>query len=544
MRQCIKKAAVCTMAMVMAASTLAGCGGKSDAKSAKGTTTKTSESKNGNMTISVLGIDWGFGPSQNSAMEKYWEKMLGVNLDIEWVNYEDYDQKVNTLISTDSMPDVVQISKLTNGSYYYPIFTQAIDAGSFVDLTKYLFNNGKGIAETNAVMKNWDQTFWDQAKYKDGTYILPRSKAELGQNSGLMVRRDLMKKYGYEKEPATMDELKDWLIGLSQAATKGEGKKVYGLDFFGEKFMDDRLKAFATAYTGQSDWAKDADGNFQYMQFQDSYIDFLNFMKDLYDAGAIDPEFALNNSDTSSWKAGNSVGYLAAWYNWNQSADKTSNKIFDANVPDTDEAWCLMPVKGPKAYAVSPNYTDIDSCIAISAKCSDAKIKKILEVFNGTEETYAGYDSIMQNGVEGVHYKKEADGTINTTGKFEKPRQAGYVGGWNQIFLKKDADQVADSFKRDGSNAASAESQKRAQDLKDFITSNLSESKITNAAQNLHSDTYDKQWSVLTDNVDSMCTQYVMGKIDEKAWKDFVKGLVNSDDYKAIQKEFKAAAEK
>ena len=30
-------------------------------------------------------------------------------------------------------------------------------------------------------------------------YILPRSKAEIAQQSGVNVRRDLMKKYGFEK---------------------------------------------------------------------------------------------------------------------------------------------------------------------------------------------------------------------------------------------------------------------------------------------------------------------------------------------------------
>ena len=229
-------------------------------------------------------------------------------------------------------PDVIQVSKQGNGSYYYPIFTQAVDAGVFVDMTPYLFDNGNGIAETNAVMKNWDDAMWAQTKYKDGIYILPRSKAESGQNSGIEVRKDLMEKYGFTEEPTTMDELKDFLIGLSKAASEGEGKKIYGLEFYddGKKgFMNDYIKAFAIAFTGQTDWAVDENGDFQYMQFQDSYIDFLNWMKDLYDAGAIDPEFALNNSDTSKWKAGNSVAFLSAWYNWNQSADLTSNKIFD-----------------------------------------------------------------------------------------------------------------------------------------------------------------------------------------------------------------------
>lgn len=81
-------------------------------------------------------------------------------------------------------------------------------------------------------MKNWDENFWDEAKYNGGIYILPRCKAEQGQSSGIEVRKDLMEKYGYTEEPTTMDELKDWLHGLSQAASEGEGHKIYALDFF------------------------------------------------------------------------------------------------------------------------------------------------------------------------------------------------------------------------------------------------------------------------------------------------------------------------
>ena len=58
-----------------------------------------------------------------------------------------------------------------------------------------------------------------------------------------------MEKYGYTEEPTTMADLKDWLIGLSDAATAGEGQKIYALDFFGEDFMTDRVKAFAVSFS-------------------------------------------------------------------------------------------------------------------------------------------------------------------------------------------------------------------------------------------------------------------------------------------------------
>lgn len=500
------------------------------------------------MTISVMGIDWGVGPVPDSEMERYWEELFDVNLEIEWVSYQDYDQKLNTLIAAGSMPDVIQINKI-GGSYYYPIFTQAVDNGLFVELSKYLFG-AEGIAETNAVMKNWDESFWNQAKYKEGIYILPRCKAEAGQYSGIEVRRDLMKKYGFEDEPETMDELKDWLIGLSNAATEGEGEKIYALDFFnnaGHGFMDERVKGFAIAFTGQSDWKfNEATGEFEYIQFNEKYLDFLDWMKELYDSEVLNPEFALGNPEVSNWKAGRSVAYLCQWYNWNQSADGTANRVFDSGCPDTYEAWCLMPVKGPQGYSICPNQSDIDTCIAISASCEEEKIQKILDIFNGTEEEYPGYEDAIKFGMEGVHYYMLGDGTRdnNSTEELKRKNREGYVGAWNQIFLTADQDQVTNKFKRDGAKRASEENIARAEEIRAFIYKNLAETGMRNEICNLQSETYNNQWNILTDDVDTMATQYVMGYLGKEEWKSFVQGILESPEYQAIQQEFRIAAGK
>ena len=49
-----------------------------------------------------------------------------------------------------------------------------------------------------------------------------------------------------------------------------------------------------------------------------------------------------------------------------------------------------------------------------------------MQVFNGTEEDYPGYDLLMSDGVEGVHYDLLA-GTRDTS-KYGTARQEGYVG--------------------------------------------------------------------------------------------------------------------
>ena len=56
--------------------------------------------------------------------------------------------------------------------------------------------------------------------------------------------------------------------------------------------------------------------------------------------------------------------------------------------------------------------------------------------------------------------------------------------------------------------------------LRTFVYDNLEETGMKNEIQNLQSETYNNQWSVLTDDVNTMCTQYVMGEINEQQWKD------------------------
>ncbi len=547
----MKKLLSVILAVAMLAILLVGCAPPaSESVADSGSTADTSASDSADdtasdepMTISVMGVDWGYGPLANSEMELWWEEQFNVQLDIEWVSYEDYPQKVNTLISTNTQPDVTQVYKI-DASYYYPIFTQAIDAGNFVELTDYLFDDGNGLAETNAVMSNWPETMWEQSTYNSGIYILPRAKSDIAKISGITVREDLMKDYGFTDEPETMEELKTWLIDLSNAATEAEGRKVYALEFYSEDFMNDRIKAFATAFTGQMDWGIDANGEFEYMQFNEKYIDFLNWMKDLYDADVLDPEFALNNNETSRWKSGNSVAFLTAWYNWNQSEDLTTNKIFDSSTPDTYEAWCLMPVEGPEAITINVNDYDVDQAIAISSACSDEKIEKILEIFNMTEETMPGYDEVLAFGVEDIHYTLGADGETKEVSEEQgTKRTEGYVGAWNQIFLKTDSLQIEGKFMRAGAAAASAENTQRATDIRaellDYMEANP---ELKHQQVNLQSETYANTWATIVADVNSNCTKYVMGLMTEEEWVAFVDGIKASADYMAIQAEFKAAA--
>ncbi len=532
--------------VVLSVGLLAGCGKKGEEQETKpGTdaTVDSSEDKTDEtegteegtetgerQTITVMGVDWGYGPLENSAMEQWWEEYFDVDFEIEWVSYTDYDQKLNTLLSSgkqDDIPDVIQVKKVDN-SFYYPVFTQAIDAGIFVNLDDHLFD---GFVDGNEIMSTWSDTVWSNAKYNGGTYILPRSTSEVAPPSGVAVRRDLMREHGFEEEPETMEELKDWLIGLAKASD------LYALDFSTPDFDSERVKAFAVAFTGMMDWGIDEDGEFVHQMFADGYVDFLNWMKDLYDAGVLDPEFILDQGTTSNWKSGNSVAFLNAWYNWNQSEDLVTSKIFDKNLPDTYEAWGLIPAKGPKGTAVVVDPYGFGEAIAINAKVSEEKLAKILEVFNQTSEEYR---DVLQHGVEGLHFDFDEEGKRVSDEAQATAKQEGYVGAWNQIFLKANADMINDKFVARGSSEEAIE---RAKEIKQATEDAVNEMKLAVANLNLNSETYSNSWSSLVADADDMRAKFVMGEIGVTEWESYVESVVNSSEYQAIIAEYKEAAQ-
>jgi putative aldouronate transport system substrate-binding protein len=539
----VRKITAVLLTLVFVLGALNGCGKsdkttESDNNAASSTPTATTDTaattaedsaSDEPMTISVMGVDWGYGPKQNSSMEQWWEEYLGVSLDVEWVSYSDYTQKLNTLLSsgkTEDIPDVIQIMK-TDNSFYYPVFAQAVDAGIFVNLKPYLFDNG--LVESNKIMSTWTEKIWDNATYNEGIYIMPRSTSEVALNSGIEVRKDILDKYGYTTEPTTMDELKDFLINVS----KDSG--LYGLDFSTADLDDNRVKAFSVAFTGMQDWGYDANGNFQYYTFADGYVDFLNWMKDLYAAGAIDPEFILGQTDNSKWKAGKSVAFLSTWYNWNQS---DTNNVFDDGTDAAAKAWCFMPVKGTKQYSVNVDDYGFNEAIAINANCSEEKIKKILEVFNHTEDDYI---DVLKYGVEGMHYDFDADGNRVKSDEQNTACKEGYVGAWNQIFLKTNADMINDKFVAKG---CSEDKIARATELKDFTEKIANENDLATKSLNLISTTYNTSWSTLTADLDDMRAKFIMGEISEDDWKTYADSITNSTEYQAIIAEYKVAAAK
>ncbi len=481
------------------------------------------------LKVSFTGIAWGNGAEENGAMEQAFEKMLNLDMDVTWISYEDYRDRINMQMAAANLTDVTQIYP-KDGKTFYPQVADAIDNTMFWDLTPYIIDNG--FKDSNEIMKNWSDEVWENSSYKGKLYAIPRRLADSVPNAGILVRKDLMEKTGITQEPTTVEELGDFIIAMHKATG------LYGLDFSTNDFESAQIKQIAVAFTGIQDWGIDVNGDFYYQSFAKEYDNFLLWVKKLYDAGAIDPEFVLNQTANSSFVGGKSCVKMHTWYVWNQSADLVTKKYFDKSVEDTAQVWGMLPVKGEKSYTLSINYgAGYDNPVMISKSVKEENLPRIIDALCRTDEAYL---KMLNYGIEGLHYTLDTDGVtlLPTTDEQAVAKKAGYVGGWNQILLATDPDFIQEKFVK---SESSPETIARAEEISKLSKQYAQEIGLSCPALTLQSKTYNERWVSLVQDLNDNKALVVMGKMSVEQWDSYVDGIVQSADYKAIQKEFKEA---
>ncbi|MGL5633481.1 MAG: ABC transporter substrate-binding protein [Sarcina sp.] len=187
-----KKILACLLGTLVATSTLlTACGGSEGA----------SKSEDGIVTLKWYSI--GQAPQDldtvlNKANEYLAEK-IGVNIKMNFVDYGDYDQKMNVIMNTGGDYDLAFTCSWA-GDYL-----GNSRKGAFLELDSYLDNQGKDMK------KEIDSRFWDGAKIDDKTYAVPNQK-ELGVSPMWMFDKELIDKYEIPyQDIKTLEDLEPWL---------------------------------------------------------------------------------------------------------------------------------------------------------------------------------------------------------------------------------------------------------------------------------------------------------------------------------------------
>ncbi|WP_051314593.1 extracellular solute-binding protein [Alteribacter aurantiacus] len=323
------------------------------------------------------------------------EEMANVDLDIELIPHENYDEHLMLLFASGDLPDLLQ----TRGINYAEV-SPAIDAGALMPLNDLIEEYGPNLKE------HVPQESWDSARVSDDGVIFGIPDENPLQNSTVTyVRQDWLDNLGLDV-PTTVDEYIEMLRAFKYDDPNGTGEEdtipmsarpnfAFGTHFFG---------AYDVIPSG---WRYE-DGQLVPNFIREGTKDALEVYKLLYEEGLIDNEFMVQTGqDWDSKIDSGSVGMFAhsiiGVTSWDQRLQE--------NVPEGEYVVIPAPV-GPSGEP--GGVTNLGSTVADWVWVIPQGTENPEEIIGFLDWFYGdGYgDDFFTFGIEGENYTRE-DGEIN-----------------------------------------------------------------------------------------------------------------------------------
>lgn len=463
-------------------------------------------------------------PKKDGAFQQQIEKKTNTKFEVSWVPYSNYTDRLNAELASGNLPDIFAID-MQNGELFSPQLVQAINAGQVKNLTKYI--EAPDFAKQYPHLAALSKKVWSMDKFNGQIYALPAYINPIAGVGTVIIRKDLWQKAGLSI-PTNLTQLSQDLITIHKKFG------VYGLETpNGNISSDNSYKSLEVAFTGVQDWGVEKNGDFEYQSFMPDFDNFLLWMRNLYKAGAIDPEFTLNQ-DGSSFQNGESAAKVLNWWSWEQ-AKKTNKSPFSQEVLAKDpsaKAYGLLPLKGPKGYTVTVN--PFSWPIMISSKVPDSEVPKILKFMDYTASEQ--YYNSTQLGVKGVDYTiKNGKPVVNAT---KMKQTADNV--WATLFENFPLSQnyLLQQAKQRGVSDADIQQMKAENQA---AVADMNKMDLSEPTWEVSSSAYNQDWNNLTDELDDNEAKVIMGQMSISQWDSYVKSITSSADYKKITSQFKTA---
>ncbi|WP_245864362.1 extracellular solute-binding protein [Paenibacillus donghaensis] len=339
-------------------------------------------------TISILApLHFPQQPSKDIIAEM--ERLSGVKLDIRWVPEGVYTDKMNTGLTTNSLPKVTFV-KFTD----YNLVKNAIKSDAFWEIGPYLqqFPN----------LGKLSPSILNQAAVEGKVYGLYTERPSSRQ--GIIIRKDWLSHLKLAP-PQTLDELYEVMRQFTYNDPDGNGKQ----DTFGLVDRNDLVygvfKTLSSYFGTPNNW-KQENGQFIPEFVTPEYMDTMNFMKKLYDEKIINQDFALTSKEVQRDKfirgtAGVFIGSMT---------DVQRLSIEAKMVNPQAELALINRIEGPQGYKVwsIPNYFGL-YLFSKKAIVTEQELLQVLSFFDRSLDK--DVSNLMMYGFEGRHYSLE-DGKV------------------------------------------------------------------------------------------------------------------------------------
>lgn len=388
----LRKITAASAASLLLAIAVTGCGGNNAAT--QGTDKGEGSGKRGSITVSLY--DRGSVPAEEGTMsDNRWTKWVNENgpVNVKYVTVPRFEslQKFNVLFASKSAPDLIfEFDTAYQGQLYNQKQLLPLDDLIAGSSTEY-----KAMLEKYPALRKAG-TMADGKLYTVGRPI------QFGPQHYLFIRNDWLKKLNLEV-PTTPEELLKVAKAFTEQDPDGNGKAdTYGtgLSFVAGIILNNM---FGTGFTlfgeDQYPWVLEND---QVVHDWDRIKAAISFQKELYAAGVVDKDFVTDKNgekQKQDWISGK-LGIYGG-----NGADVSTYETLKKNSPEAEVIPIALPTTEFGQF--SPTLTSpIQMTGMVNAAAKDPEsVMKMID-FMVTEK----YTTTIQNGIEGVHYKKTADG--------------------------------------------------------------------------------------------------------------------------------------
>ncbi|MDF2937280.1 MAG: lipoprotein [Paenibacillaceae bacterium] len=382
-----KKTLIAACTAALAAGALAGCGSSSgESGSPDGANGAASGEP---LEITMLATLYGPNPP-SGPLQKLLEEATNTKLNFTWVPGTVYVDKMTTAIAASTLPKVIQVhsTEMKNTAV-----VNSIRSGMFWEI-------GDLLKDYPNLVKYQDPKLLEGTKYFGKLYGL-FYEIDVSR-TGVQYRKDWLDKLGL-KVPTNLDELYEVMKAFTNNDPDGNGiQDTYG-NIDRNELPYGAFKNIATWHGTPNEWGVDEAGKLKPDFMFPEYIDAMKYMKRLYDEKLINQDFTVTTPAQQeekflNGKGGMLIGNIFA--RQEKIAKLNPNGVLDV----------FHRIAGPKGTF---NYggTGVGSLYLFpkTSVKTEGELKKILAFFNKLLEPDV-YK--LFNGVEGTHYKKLDDTTI------------------------------------------------------------------------------------------------------------------------------------
>jgi len=427
----------------------------------------------------------------NQVLQKIYEA-TGVKLNITWVPDSGYGQQTTlTLADPDHMPEVM----VMQGPRDEAMIKNA-RAGAFWDLTDFIND-----AENYPNLAAGADSVYENIAVDGRVYGIYRARAYA--RAGIYYRNDYAAQVGYAEEPKTVEEFKDMCMKMAAI-----DPNIYVFNMC--KYVAGTIGIMTVMNGAPFQYGINEEGKIYPAFEHEAFQEGLDFMRELYAAGGIDPNFM--TIESGNWndaersepiKALMRLDCLDNGYRYQEWLQE--NKGADAANPIVSLLTALPDKNGN--IQIWPQNIGASGEIVVTKAVSADKLPKVMKFLDWCNT--AEGQTLLNCGVQDVTYWIHADGYRYTYPEGEETNSATYAATTNTI--QHSLNQLGMNVNGDltpptAANALRSEYNQNLLDNAQYV--------IANPCYTYDSETNTLMGATLNQAVEDAQVQYIAGKID------------------------------